>query len=193
MVLETEKLIGELIEINSQNIKVVENFLQMPIEELKWKFDTKSWSILDCIAHLNLYGEFYLPELKKAININIGPSTYLFYPGFFGDYFVKTIQYKEKLNKMKTALPMDPIGSILSKEVLRHFIFEQEQLIDLLIDAKDVNLNKIKTPINVTKWMKINLGDSFRFVVYHNQRHVNQAINVLKLRRNSTLWNISTF
>ena len=193
MILGTEKLIGELIEINRQNIIDVESFLQMPIEELKWKFDSKSWSILECIAHLNLYSEFYLPELKRAINKNIKPSSYLFYPGYVGDYFVKTIQYKQKLNKMKTALPMDPIGSILSKEVLRHFIYEQEQVIDLLIDAKDVNLNKIKTSISISKWIKLKLGDTFRFVVYHNQRHIYQAIKTSELCRNTAPIGMSTF
>ena len=175
MIMETDRLISELIEITKENITIVEDFIQRPFDDLKAKSNENSWSVLECIAHLNLYSEFYLPELKKAINKNITPPSYFFYPSFTGEYLVKSIRYKEKLNKMKTSSLMDPNGSILSKEVLRHFVFEQRQIIDLLDDAREVDINKIKTPLILSKWIKLRLGDTFRFVIYHNQRHVYQA------------------
>ena len=40
--------------------------------------------------------------------------------------------------------------------------------------------NKTRIPISINKWIKIKLGDTFRFVIYHNERHIQQAKRVLK-------------
>ena len=39
---------------------------------------------------------------------------------------------------------------------------------------------KTKTAISISKLMKLRLGDTFRFVTAHNERHLLQAENVLK-------------
>jgi len=58
---------------------------------------------------------------------------------------------------------------------LTEFIAQQKQMIQLLNDAENVNLNKVKTSISISKFIKLKLGDTFRFVIYHNLRHIEQA------------------
>ena len=53
-------------------------------------------------------------------------------------------------------------------------------MLQLLSLAHDKNLNNIRIPISINKWIKIKLGDTFRFVIYHNERHIQQAKRVLK-------------
>jgi len=45
----------------------------------------------------------------------------------------------------------------------------------LLIQAKAINLVKAKTPVSLTRLLKLRLGDTLRFLVYHIERHVLQA------------------
>lgn len=87
---------------------------------------------------------------------------------------------KEKLNKMKTIKSMNPVGSNLDKSVLDKFINQQKTLLELLKQAKKVNLTKTKTGISISKWIKLRLGDTFRVVIYHNLRHMIQAEKVVK-------------
>ncbi len=76
---------------------------------------------------------------------------------------------------MKTLKAMNPIHSQLNKEVVEEFIRQQKQLLELLEKAGNVDLQKIKTGISISKLIRLKLGDTFRFVIYHNERHVVQA------------------
>ena len=45
----------------------------------------------------------------------------------------------------------------------------------LLNQAREVDLTKTKVPISLTRFIKLRLGDTFRFFVYHIERHILQA------------------
>lgn len=70
---------------------------------------------------------------------------------------------------------MNPIKSNLDKSVLSEFISQQKQMSNLLNDAENIDLNKVKTSISISNFIKLKLGDTFRFVILHNLRHVEQA------------------
>lgn len=86
---------------------------------------------------------------------------------------------KEKLNTMKTLKTMNPIHSNLDKGVVNTFIKQQKKMLELLEEAQYIDLEKTKTNISISKLIKLKLGDTFRFVIYHNQRHVEQIKRIL--------------
>jgi hypothetical protein len=179
MTITQETLISELIELTRQNIKEGEQLLQKPIKELNWKFNKNTWSVLECIEHLNLYGYFYLPEIKKAIDHSKSTSEKHFKSGFLGNYFAKSMLPKDKLNKMKTFKSKNPNGSHLDKSTLKRFLLQQEKTLNLLDKARKISLNTIKTPTTLGKLIKLKLGDTFRVVIYHNYRHMVQVKKIL--------------
>jgi len=181
MKIENKTLIEDLINRTKDYLNQAETFLQQPIEVLNWKENTEKWSILECFEHLNRYGDFYIPEITKRIQAApANNSTTIFKSGLLGNYFAESMLPKEQLNKMKTFKSMNPVGSKLDKSVIEKFIQQQKQLLDLLGQARSVNLSKTKTAISISKWIKLKLGDTFRVVIYHNYRHLMQAANVLK-------------
>lgn len=173
--MESEKLIDDLIQQTQSNLNMAEGFKQLNETVLNHKTSPKSWSVLECIEHLNRYGDFYLPEIQRRINASNHPNTKTFKSSWLGNYFAESMLPKEKLNKMKTFKSMDPAGSDLNKDVLNTFTAQQNTLLDLLEAARKVNLTKTKTGISIATWLKLRLGDTFRVVVYHNLRHVLQA------------------
>ncbi|MFM7022373.1 MAG: hypothetical protein ACKOXB_05295 [Flavobacteriales bacterium] len=56
---------------------------------------------------------------------------------------------------------------------------QQKQTLELLEAAGKVDLKKVKTSVSISKFIRLRLGDTFRFVIYHNQRHIAQAQKVL--------------
>jgi uncharacterized damage-inducible protein DinB len=64
--------------------------------------------------------------------------------------------------------------------VLNEFEQHENELIRLLDMAQHVNLEEVRVPITITKLIKLKLGDTFRFLVAHQQRHMIQARNMLK-------------
>jgi hypothetical protein len=60
------------------------------------------------------------------------------------------------------------------------FLDQQEKLLQYLKQARNYNINKIKIPISIAKFIKLNLGDVFQFIVAHDERHIQQANRNLK-------------
>lgn len=181
MIFSTEKLINELFNLTQEHLAFAESLFLKDDAELNKRLSDDSWSVLECFEHLNLYGNFYLPEIKKRIETSHTKSASEFKSGLLGNYFAKSMLPKEKLNKMKTFNNMNPIHSNLSKQTISIFIEQQKQLLVLLNASRFVNLNKVKTSISITSLIKLKLGDTFRFVINHNARHIQQAKNVLML------------
>lgn len=177
--MNSETLINELIELTQKNLSDVQSFKSLTNNQLNLKPTPESWSILECIEHLNRYGNFYIPEISDRIKHSKFKTSPTFKTGILGNYFAKSMLPKEKLNKMKTFKSMNPINSLLDRQVLDTFIQQQESLITLLNDAKKTDLTKVKTAISISKLIKLRLGDTFRIVIYHNWRHIVQAKKML--------------
>ncbi len=175
MKLNQTRLIDDLRAITAENIKSATDLMAVPIDLLNKKSSSQSWSTLECVEHLNLYSDFYLPELTKAINNSKPEFNEVFISGWLGNYFANSMLPKAQLNKMKTFKDKNPNGRKLTMEVLHTFIYEQNTLLSLLDKCRNINLTKIKTSISITSWIKLRLGDTLRVVIYHNQRHIAQA------------------
>ena len=79
------------------------------------------------------------------------------------------------MKTMNTFQSKNPIHSKLDKnKVIDTFIQQQKEFLILLKIAEKKNLTKIKTSLTVPI-LKFRLGDTFRFVIYHAERHVVQA------------------
>ena len=178
--MDKNKLIVALIDVTKQNLNTTEELLKVSLTDLNNKENSNSWSALECIAHLNVYGSFYLPEIENTIDKASLSTSNNFKSGVLGGYFVNLIKPKEKLNKMKTLEKFNPIGSKLNKDALITFKEQQIKMLELLSDLSQVNLTKAKTAVSISKFIKMRLGDTLQFVIYHNQRHLIQAENVLK-------------
>ena len=62
--------------------------------------------------------------------------------------------------------------------VVATFIRQQEELLFCVRDSFRLDLNATKIPISISKWIKISLGDTLRFLIAHNERHFRQAERV---------------
>ncbi len=187
MSLKSETLLNELIELTQRNIDAAKLFTTYSIKQLNWKENPKSWSVLECIEHLNRYSDFYLPEIFQRIQDSKSIPAELFKSNWFGRYFSKSVSYKEKLNKMNTFKSMNPLNSELNISTIEKFITQQHELLKLIDKAKAVNLDKIRTAISISKLIKLKLGDTLRVLIYHNERHIKQAESVLKTNKNESL------
>lgn len=64
--MKTEVLLNELIEFVTQHREFAQQLQQRTDAELNYRQHPASWNVLECLEHLNLYGNFYLPEIEKV-------------------------------------------------------------------------------------------------------------------------------
>ena len=177
MQINKEQLITELVSLTEQAIIAVKNFKTLDIRQLNLKNTPEQWSILECIEHLNLYGDFYLPVMQKQLLETIHKeNSPVFKPGVIGNYFAGLMKTENgKIKKMKSPKDKNPVNSALSITTLDRFLKQQQLLQFLLKQAFTADLTKIKTTISLSKFIKLRLGDTLRFYVYHIERHLAQA------------------
>ena len=120
-----------------------------------------------------------LLDTEKSISNSKHKSKPVFKSGVLGNYFVQLMKTDKKVKKMKTAKEMNPIGSNLDLSSLDRFVFQQQKLLQLIEKARKVDLTKNTTGISISKMIKLRLGDTFRFLVAHNERHIQQANNIV--------------
>lgn len=179
---DNNTLIDELLGLTEESTRAVQKFKALTPARLNFKTDPKKWSILECLEHLNLYGDFYLKELERCLQ----QQTPLYPPplyksGIIGNYFANLMKVRNgRIVKMKTPADKNPAGSQLSVTTVDRFLKQQEMLKALLNCARNVDLVRAKVPISLTKYIRLRLGDTFRFLVYHIERHVLQAETALK-------------
>lgn len=181
MIVKSATLISELIDTTKKNMAFAETLKARSKNQLNWRANEKSWSILECLEHLNLYGDFYIPEIQKVLLKATSKSDTVFKSGFLGNYFAESMLPKEKLSKMKTFKSKNPIHSRLDGTTIDRFIKQQIETINLLEQSKNISLNKEKTQITLTRWIRLKIGDTFRFLINHNIRHLKQIENLMIL------------
>lgn len=180
MQIQNHLLIEELLHKTEKATKSVLRLKELNTEQLNFKKSPTAWSVLECIEHLNLYGDFYLVEIEKQILAQKKTNEYtVFKSGLVGDYFANMMLVKDgKIKKMKSPKDKNPCNSALTPTTLDRFLKQQERLKSLLIQAQYIDLTNTKTAISLTKHIRLRLGDTFRFFVYHIERHVLQAERV---------------
>ncbi len=180
-----QQLLQDLRKRTESHLKEAEQLRRYDFETLNYKQDEDTWSVLECLEHLNLYGDFYLPEISRVLQqAKPAPESTHFKSGVLGNYFAKSMLPKEKLNKMKTFKDKNPNGSNLSLEVIDRFIDQQNKTLHLLDKCEQIDLTQNRTGISISNFIKLRLGDTLRVVIYHNERHIVQVNNALEKMAN---------
>ena len=169
----------QLSQTTSQLQQTVANeFSALDLAALNYKPTPESWSILECLEHLNRYSQYYNPALARAIahnsDSNYVPSiTY----SWLGKKSLDMVR-PENGKKHKTVKHMNPANSALGMATIEAFLKHQQELQQLLQAAKSTNLNKKAIPVEFFKLLKMRIGETLEFIVTHQERHVQQAMRV---------------
>jgi len=181
--IKSEELINDLKKDVQQLVAAAEHIKQNDKVKLAYAPAEGKWSIVQILEHLNAYGRYYLPAIDNAIALKKDEPDAWFISGFLGDYFTKSMKPTnvfEVKNKMKTAKAYNFPNSLNVDIVMSEYLEQKAKLQLLLEESRLRNLNTVRIPITITKLVKLKLGDTFRFLVAHEQRHMVQARNTLK-------------
>lgn len=140
------------------------------------------WSLAQVMAHLNVYCRHYLPLIESALNR--GEAGHVVYQsGWLGEYFTKLMQPLPDgtiAKKMQAPANAKPVQALDALSVKHEFLHHQQHLIGLLQNAHKADWQHIRIPTSLSKWIRLRLGDTLRFFVAHECRHLLQMQRILK-------------
>ncbi len=182
----TKQLIEDIKTITFANLEVIrEKILCLSEEQKSWKLNDTTWSINETLAHLNEYAKFYHVTLLRRIEktrfttprINFISSPL----GLAAWQSMKLGNAKNIKRKFKSPKLYNPTFevSLLTGNEVTDFEKGQIELLEIIDKAEKVSLRKVKIPISISKIIRFRLGDALMYVVYHNERHVQQVLNTM--------------
>lgn len=167
--------------------KITEDFSitfgSLNVERLNWKPNAQTWSIAQNINHLIVVGESYYPTFQALKN-----GTYQtpfigkigFMVSFLGNSVLGAVQPDRK-KKMKTFPLWEPTTSEIANDILEKFKNYQSLLLTSVNDLSALASQGavISSPAN--RYIVYKLETAFEIIITHEQRHFEQAKEVLAL------------
>ena len=150
-------------------------------EQFTWRPRPETWSVAECLEHLNVTARLYLPALDEGIAEAIrrglygeGPFRY----NCLGRWFVRAQEPPPRF-RVKTPKAFVPAPARPRHEVMAAFRAYQVQFVDRLRQANGLDLARARVKSPAVSWIRLPLGSGFEAVVAHERRHLWQARNVI--------------
>ena len=182
------ELIAKLTGITQQlSDSVRTEFSSLSPEQLFWKPNDRSWSIAQCLAHLNAYYRYYVPVFNERItNSRFRTPSEYFQSSPLGNATwrsVKLGKVKNVRRVLKSPKDYNPLvnKTLETENAIEEFLQNQDKMLKILEESNQINIRKAKCSFSVRPIVKIRMGDAFQFIVYHNERHIEQARRVMQM------------
>ncbi len=151
--------------------------------ELNWKPNPQTWSIAQNLEHLIVVNETYFPVLSALKNSNyktplIGKLGFIV--SFFGKTVLNAVQPDRK-KKMKTFPIWEPTKSEVTKDIFLRFKNHQNELKQQIKDSEILAKKGVVIASPANKNIVYKLETAFDIIVTHEQRHLEQAKEILNL------------
>jgi hypothetical protein len=146
-----------------------------------------SWSAAECIAHLSISTQMFLPVLEEALAEarRRGWKAKKRRPAM--DLVGRVLRWFLEppiRQRVKTTAPLVPKAVRAKADAFGEFASLQNKLSEVLTSARDVDVSRVKIVSPFDKRVRYNVYSAFRIVVAHQRRHLWQAEQaVAALRR----------
>lgn len=182
--MDSHLLIKDLQAIVQDQLRRMDELLELPIHRLKQRPRPKAWSALEVVEHLNILSGHYVNRLRKAYD---GDAVFLkesFLPGGWGEKFttsMRPLPDGRVPGPMRTLWFFEPkAAQAKGMRSLQEFraLLEEEAL--LLEKALSQGLEGPRITSTLGPILRFNIGDAFRFMIAHQQRHFLQIERALQ-------------
>ncbi len=153
-------------------------FLELDDAQLAWRPQPGEWNVLQCFDHLNLTHDYYAPKIAGGLaqRCPANPAADSYAPSFWGRIYMH-FSFNPKYS-FPAPSAVVPAADSLGRDVLRRYLAKQETLLKTLDAVAAINL--CATTVPVEKFVRFNLGDCLKILVYHDRLHIGQAERVLQ-------------
>jgi hypothetical protein len=155
------------------------------VPEDRWnkRSDPSRWSVAECVAHLNLTSEAYLPRIRKAIEEarqlpRSGNRAYRRDPlgWFFGMMFGRLPSIgKFRIGRVKTTPAFVPSGNLPKQQLVAEFRRLQAELAKMARECDGLAIDKVHIVSPFGEKIRYNCYSAFVLLHRHQERHIQQA------------------
>jgi hypothetical protein len=152
-------------------------------EQLNRRPGYNKWSVGQCLEHLNILSGYYLPSVKarlklaKAKGSTAGAKVS---SGWLGRRFTNAIRHTDEPEELfKVPKQLAPTGVRLTGTVVEAFTRQLDELLRLLLLARQVDAGSVRVPSPLRPWLKLRLTDVLEMLIASYQAYIRQAEQAL--------------
>ena len=154
-------------------------------EQLNRRPGYDEWSAAQCLEHLNLVGGYFLPQLKTRLHLAQAKGSQASArtrSGWLGRYVTRSASQHHGLGDSLLRLPRQyaPTGTRLTGTVVEAFNRQLDELLRLLLLARQVDAGAVRIPNPLYPWLRLRLTDVLEALITHAQRYVKQAAQTVQ-------------
>jgi hypothetical protein len=147
-------------------------------EQLNWCPWQNAWSVGQCLEHLRMANELYLPAISIALNRRAHAKVHQISLGWFSRWFIRNyIGPDPNAPRVQAPKKIQP-GRQVEPFVLDAFLRSNERARELIMRAGDYDVNRIRFKNPFVPGLRLTVGTGLEIVAKHQSRHLRQAENV---------------
>ena len=147
-------------------------------EQLNWQPAPGSWSIGQCLEHLCITNEAYMPRLSEALQGKADSPVEQIVPGLLGGWFIRSFVEPSPNTKRVSAPAKIRPASRVSLSVLHRFLAGNKSCRELIVGARSKNVNRIRFWNPLVPGLRFTVGAGLEIISSHERRHLLQAERV---------------
>jgi hypothetical protein len=169
-------------DIRAQLPRAAEVLAELSADQINWRPAEGSWSIAECIAHLNTLNGLYARSIQDAIAVGRSRGCTTDFPqtklGMFEQWLVGLIEPPYRL-KFKAPSKFRPKASTFTRdELLKDWTTTHERLAEAAQACHGLDLRRLKVVSPATPLFRITLLAALMITPAHDRRHLWQAQRV---------------
>jgi hypothetical protein len=146
--------------------------------QLNWNPSPGAWSVGQCLEHLRITNEMYLPAITASLSHRPLLKVQDITPGWFGRWFIRSfIEPSSKTRKARAPKKIAP-GAHVDPHVLDLFLTSNQATRELVRRASDYDVNRIRFKNPFLPLLRFTVGTGLEIVSGHQRRHLLQAERV---------------
>lgn len=144
-------------------------------EQLNWKPTEGSWSVGQCLDHLLVANDVYLPPIAQALENRRPSPVQSITPGWFGRWFIRNyIEPSARSSKARAPRRIAPASQV-DPSVLERFLQSNDVARNLVRRAAPYDVSRIRFRNPFLPLLRFTVGTGLEIVSRHQRRHLLQA------------------
>ena len=164
-----------IAELNAADGRARELATGLNPEQLNWQPQPGAWSIGQCLEHLCITNELYLPPILASLAGKQLSPVQDITPGAFARWFIRSYIEPSPQTKHARAPKKITPGTRVEPSVLDRFLRSNQTLRELIDRARDYDVNHIRFPNPFIPLLRFTVGTGLEVVSGHQRRHLLQA------------------
>lgn len=167
-----------MAELDATDQSAKELFAKRTTEQLNWQPGPRAWSMGQCLEHLCITNEIYVPAISAALADKPDSPVQEITPGWMGRWFIRSFIEPSPVTKRASAPKKIVPSSHVELSVLDRFLRSNMGVRELIRNAGSYDVNRIRFINPFLPLVRFTVGTGLKIICGHQRRHLLQADRV---------------